>query len=228
LTNSNELGYLTTKKFCKEIGLSYPSVKNRLDQGIIQAVKGKDKRTLYINYESESEKLAEYDPDSYVRYQGRIIHRNKGVHNGDKYEVLELNKNKDKNKNNDDNSKVKKARIDELYYKAKMTKLKYEKEAGKLVDIDKVRKKEEDIALTLQDKLLSIPERIAPLLNGNIRTYLDQDKDFESEHYVRTKLKDELKYALTEISDILTNSKDNSDKSPLEADKNEIDKNKKE
>jgi phage terminase Nu1 subunit (DNA packaging protein) len=75
-----------------------------------------------------------------------------------------------------------------LIYQAEQEKLKYERDAGKVIDINIVMKEWSNIAVSVQKAILTVPDRVAPLCVGK--------ESFE----IHTLLMMELKYALKNLS----------------------------
>jgi hypothetical protein len=122
-----------------------------------------------------------------------------------------------KNSMNDDGIKdAKKAREQEAIYKAKKMRLDYEREAGKVVNVEEIKKQWEDTANLIQQKILSVPERVAPEITGIVMRHLEADTEFEAEHYIRNILREELIYALSGIADGLMEDDFEEPPSPIE------------
>ena len=89
------------------------------------------------------------------------------------------------------------ARASKEKWNARMAKINFQKEAGKLIPADAVAKAWTDIATVTQKSVLSVPDRIAPLLVGE----MDQA-------IIHKRITDEIRYALKNLSFTLTGTGD--------------------
>jgi hypothetical protein len=80
-------------------------------------------------------------------------------------------------------------------YQAKLAKLEFEERSGKLVDVEEMERAWADAGQTFRDGLLSIPERLAPVLAALSDT-----------RQVRDQLKQEIRNVLENLPDRIRNS----------------------